>query len=54
MNSVTLTCSVCGMGGYWVAYDPTTDSIRCVKHIGSTPASLRLAAMRDATTERNE
>lgn len=36
-------CSVCGMGGYWVAYDPTTDSVRCVNHIGSTPESLRYA-----------
>lgn len=36
-------CSVCGMGGYWVAYDTTTDSVRCVNHIGSTPESLRYA-----------
>jgi hypothetical protein len=43
------TCSVCGMGGYWVAYDPTTDSQRCVNHIGSTPESLRLAEQENPT-----
>lgn len=31
------TCAVCGQGGYWVAYDTTTDSDRCVNHIGHTP-----------------
>ena len=40
---VSEKCAVCGMGGYRVAYDPTTDSIRCANHIGSTPESLRLA-----------
>ncbi len=35
------TCAVCGMGGYWVGYDPTTKEQRCVNHIGSTPESLR-------------
>lgn len=28
------TCAVCGMGGYWVAYDPQTEEQRCVNHIG--------------------
>jgi hypothetical protein len=27
-------CAVCGMGGYWVAYDPQTEEQRCVNHIG--------------------
>lgn len=42
--STKATCAVCGMGGYWVAYDPTTKEQRCVNHIGSTPESLRYAA----------
>lgn len=25
---------VCGVGGYWVAYDPMTKEYRCVNHIG--------------------
>lgn len=39
-----VVCAVCGMGGYWVAYDSTTKEQRCVNHIGSTPESLRYAA----------
>lgn len=31
-------CAVCGMGGYWVAYDAQAGEQRCVNHIGPTQA----------------
>lgn len=37
MKTVVMICTICGDGGYWVAFDGSTGENRCVNHIGPQP-----------------
>jgi len=48
------TCSVCGMGGYWVAHDVVAGEDRCVNHLSADGGQVLLQAQESAVQDQQD